>query len=224
MAERDLDASLLRYTGTGVVGQVEYAVRSDRRWLTLRLGGAIGTLRSTLTQVDGLPQQRTRSTWVELEYMRRLNARHQRSRLYFGGFLAARATGIIHLYSVPANNGAYVFQRVWLGPLVTIDRPIGPKHSLTARLGVPVLAVIGRPYGTLHGTSIPLLIPHLPLKVSGLPTFLAGDFALSYSARFRGTSSVVIGHHLSVEHYRGSHGVRIGSQDISVAMRFGGTP
>lgn len=219
LAERDLSASLLRYTGTGVFLQGEYAASTELRRLTLRLGGSVGHLESRLTQSDGRPLQETASGWGEVEYARRAGDTSRRTRLYLGGRFAFRSTVVIHRYNAPAgNDGGYLFYRLSLGPTLAVERSIGRRSTLGAHLGVPLLALIGRPYGSAHGSPVPVLPSDLQVHLATVPTFLAGDFAVAYATAVPAWGAVVLSHHVAFEHYRGNQGFRVGSQGVSIAM------
>jgi len=227
IAQRDEQASPVRYGGATPFLQVTYATRTNRRRVELRVGGATGTLRSALTGAYDLPRQRTWRGWVELEYARRLRASDSRTRLLFGGLIAARGTLIHHLYDVPgSNDGGYAFFGTILGPVVAIERMIGEHTTLKARLGIPVLALIGRPYSVFY----PLYIDHPPragglrIRVATVDAFQAADFTAACAAMLRPGAELVVGYHLVVERYRDVQPFRFASQGVSLALalRLGG--
>jgi hypothetical protein len=227
IAQRDEQASPVRYGGATPFLQVTYATRTNRRRVELRVGGAIGTLRSALTGTNDLPRQRTWRGWVEFEYARRLRASDSRTRLLLGGLIAARGTLIHHLYGVPgSNDGGYAFFSTTLGPVVAMERMIGAHTTLTARLGIPVLALIGRPYSIFSPLYIgaPSRTGGLRIRVATVDAFQAADFTAAYAAMLRPGAELVFGYHLVVERYRDVQPFRFASQGVSlaVALRLGG--
>ena len=90
VAERDEHASPLRYDGAGPFVRVSFETRTEQRALVVRLGGAIGTLRSAMTGADDLPRQELTRGWIDVEYARRIVARGHRTRWLLGASLAER--------------------------------------------------------------------------------------------------------------------------------------
>ena len=228
LAQRDEIASPVRYGGTAPFLEVGYTTRTSRRKIDLRVGGAIGTLRSALTRGNDLPHQRTGRGWVNLEYSRTLGPPGTRARWLVGGLMSSRGTVIFHYYGAGGNDGGYAFFSTTVGPVITVERASGERTALSARLSVPVVALIGRPYGTFgllytdprpNGTG-------LQLRVVTVAAFQAADFAATYTATHRSGADLVLGYHLVVERYRDDESFRFASQGVSLtlALRLGGKP
>lgn len=228
LAQRDEKASPVRYSGAARFLEVGYTTRTSRRKVDLRVGGAVGTLRSALTQPDGFPRQSSGRWWAHLELSRAVGAPRSGTRWLVGGVMSANGTLTFHYYASGGNNGGYAFFSTTLGPVVTVERARGERATLSARLSVPVLAVIARPYGVFtplyrdprpRGTG-------LPLRVATVNVLQAADFTATYTTTRRAGVDLVIGYHLVVEHYRDEERFRFASQRVSLALalRLGGRP
>ena len=225
VSQRDEKASPVRYGGTAPFAEVAYTTQTSRRKLDLRLGGAIGTLRSALTQSNSRPQQRIGRGWVNVEYDRALSAAHSTTRWLLGGRLSASGTVIHHAYaSAAGNDQGYAFFSTTLGPVAAVERVGGERTTLSAALCVPILALIGRPYSVFapfydhpHPNGID---PELQLTTVG--AFQAADFTAAYTAH-RSGADMTLGYNLIVERYRDAEPFRFASQSISltVALRVG---
>lgn len=222
MTERDENASPLRYGGPAALFEIGYATRTDHRAIALRSGIAVGTLRSELTQPNDRPRQETLRDWIQGEYVRSLSAANSRTRWLAGALLAGHRTVIRHRYA-RGGSARYAFYSAALGPVVTVERALGEQTTLIARLGAPVIAFVGRPYGALRG-SFYLIPPHLPLRVATVPRYQAVDFTVAYTTNVRHRAAIVIGHHLDVQRYHDGQPFRFASQSVSfaVALRLGG--
>lgn len=221
VAQRDEIASPARYSGSAPFLEVGYTARTGRRQVDLRVGGAFGTLRSALTQANGLPHQRTGRAWVNLEYSRTLSAPRARTRWLVGGLMSARGTLIFHYYGAGGNDGGYAFVSTTLGPVVTVERGTGERTALSARLSVPVIALIGRPYGIFGPlyTDPPTGVG-LQSRVVTLATFQAADFAATYTATRRAGPDFVLGYHLVVERFHDDEPFRFAAQGLSLSLAF----
>jgi len=218
MAERDEHASPLRYDGAGPFLQISYAHRTARVALAARLGGVIGTLRSAATGADDLPRQEITRGWVDVEYARLLGAPGPRTRWLLGASFAERGTVLRHL-TVPAdaNSVGYALYSTAIGPMVAIERPTGPRSRLSAQLTVPVLALIGRPYGGLYNRLTP--IPGgLRLRVATVSAFQAVDVAAAYTVELSGGTDLLLGYRLVVERYHDAAPFGFASQAASLGL------
>ncbi len=219
LAQRDEIASPVRYGGAAPFLEVSYATRTSRRKVDLRVGGAVGTLRSALTRGNDVPHQRTGRSWVNFEYSRTLGVPRSHTRWLVGGLMVARGTLIVHRYGVP-NDGGYAFFATTVGPVVSVERARGERTTLSARLSVPVLALIGRPYGVfgpLHRDPRPSG-NGLRLRVATVDVFQAADFTAAYTATRRSGVDFILGYHLIVERYRDEERFRFASQGVSLAL------
>lgn len=217
ISQRDESASPLRYTGVGALLQGEYAARGDRRWLTLRIGGELGTLRSALTGANTLPRQAVWRGWLDVEHARRLTRNGARLRLYFGGVLTAHATITRHSFGDGSETGAALF-RVSLSPVATLEGAVGRRGTWSTSLAVPVVALIGRPYGNFYRATGLRTPPNLSWQVLTPTMYRAGDLSVTYTARFGDGRAVVIRHELAIEHYRGAQAFRFAAQGLTLAL------
>lgn len=217
ISQRDEIASPLRYGGAVPFLEVGYSTRTDRRALAFRLGGGFGWLRSDLTGADDLPRQGTARDWIEVEYTRSLGAAASRTHWFVGALLAGHRTLIRHFYAQPAGTTAgTAFYSAGLGPVIAIEHALGEETRLTARVGVPLLALLGRPYGPFRGRVF-LFPPHLPLRVATLTDHRAVDFTAAYTANVRRRWAIMIGHRLVVQRYYGDQPFHFASQSFSLA-------
>ena len=228
LAQRDEIASPVRYGGTAPFLEVGYTTRTSRRKIDLRVGGAIGTLRSALTRGNALPHQRTGRGWVNVEYSRTLGPPGARTRWLVGGLMSVRGTVILHYYGAGGNDGGYAFFATTVGPVVTVERARGERAALSARLSVPLVAFIGRPYGVfgpLYTDPRPAGIGLQP-RVVTIAAFQAADFAATYTAAHRSGADLMLGYHVVVERYHDDEPFRFASQGVSLtlALRLGGKP
>lgn len=224
-SQRDASASPLRYTGIGAYLEAGYTARTDRGWLTLRVSGATGALHSHLTGSDGRPRQRTWRGRVEVAYARALDAAERRTQWYVGAFMTARTTTAVHTYGDPiGSEGGYWCFAGSLGPLLAAERAIGARHTVSARLGVAMVAVVGRPYGSLHRSPIPPIPPNLHWEVASITAFRGAHLTTAYAVPLGERGGITIRHDLVVEHYRGPEAFRFASQglSLSLALRVGG--
>jgi hypothetical protein len=228
LAQRDEKASPVRYSGSAPFLEVGYTTRTSRRNVALRVGGAVGTLRSALTQPDGFPRQSSGRWWAHLELSRAVGAPRLGTRWLVGGVMSAHGTLTFHYYASGGNDGGYAFFSTTLGPVVTVERARGERATVSARLTLPVLAVIARPYGVFtplyrdprpRGTG-------LPLRVATVNVFQAADFTATYTATRRSGVNLVLGYHVVIERYRDEEQFRFASQRVSLALalRLGGRP
>lgn len=228
VSQRDEKASPVLYGGAAPFLEVGYTTRTGHRKLDLRMGGALGTLRSALTQPNDLPHQKTLRGWINVEYARALGAPYGQTRWMLGGRMSANATVIHHVYDAPTGNEqGYAFFTTTLGPVVVVERAGGERATLSAALGVPVLALIGRPYSVFapfYNDPRPSGIGFWP-RVATVGEFQAADFTAAYTAH-RSGADLVLGYHLVVERYRDVEPFRFASQGVSLtlAMRVGGSP
>ena len=221
VSQRDANASPLRYGGTASSFHAGYAARTGGQWVAVRLGGALGSLRSDLTQGD-LPRQEAWRGWIETEYARVLISDF-RTRWLLGARLAAHGTAIHHFYADPGRSEAgYTFFSAALGPIVGVERAIGGRTTVSAWLGASLLALIARPY---VGGSFLEQGGALHLRVAAVDAFQAPQLTAVYTTEIaRGTDFVLV-YHATVERYRDSQPFRYASQDVCLALqvRFGGT-
>jgi hypothetical protein len=220
VTQRDEHASPLRYRGTASFFEVSYAPSGVRRSLAVRLGGAFGNLRSGLTQPDHLPRQATYRGWFEVEYLRSLSTADSRTRWGLGALLAARGTVIHHLYDQSGGADAgYAFVSTTLGPVLSLRRAAGRHTTLGMRLGVPLLAVIQRPYGMVNPDDA-----SLRSQVATMDTFQALDFMVTCTRRLPGGSDITLGYRLVVERYRDAEPFQSasGAVSLALALRVGG--
>jgi len=222
-AERDEHASPLRYDGAGPFMQASYVYRTERVALAVRLGGAIGTLRSAMTGADDLPRQELTRGWIDVEYAHVLGTPRARTRWLLGGGLAQRATLLRHL-TVPAdaNSVGYALYSASIGPLFGIERAIGRLGRLRAQLAVPVLALIGRPYGGLYN-KLTLIPDALRLRLATVKAFQAVDVTAAHAVEVGGSTDLVLSYRLVVERYRDAEPFGSASQAMSLglALRLG---
>lgn len=223
VSQRDEHASPLRYGGAAPFVQIGYATRTSRRDLELRVGSAIGTLRSALTQADNLPRQRTWRAWAEFDYTHRLGSPDARTHWLLGGRITARGTAIQHLYAQSGGTDAgYAFLSAAFSPLIGVVRATSARTTMRARLGVGVLALIGRPYSFFGiGGVFP---DHLPARVVTVNAFQAADFTASFAAEVGHRADLVLGYQLVVERYADTQPFRFASIEASLALawRLGG--
>lgn len=220
VAQRDEKASPLRYGGAAPFLQVGYATRTSRRRFELRVGGAVGTLRSDLTRDGDLPHQRTWRSWVELEYARLLGAPDDRTRWLLGGMVAARGTVILHASGT--TDAGYAFLSAAFSPVVAMVRTTSARTTVSARLGVGVLALIGRPYSFFGIASV--FPDRLPVRVATVNAFQAADFTASFATEVTRRADLVLGYHLVAERYADTQEFRFASSEASLALalRLGG--
>ena len=220
VSQRDANASPLRYGGTAVSFQAGYAARTGGTWLAVRVGGALGNLRSDLTQ-DNLPRQEVWRGWVETEYAHVLISDY-RTRWLLGARLAVHGTAIHHFYADPGGSEAgYTFASAALGPIVAVERAIGAHTTVSAWLGASLFALIARPYvggGFLNQGGV----PHV--RAAALDLFQAPQLTAAYATEIDRGTDLVVAYHAVVERYRDSQPFRYASQDVSVALqlRLGG--
>lgn len=227
VSQRDEKASPVRYSGAAPFLEVGYTTRTTRRKLDLRLGGALGTLQSALTQSNNLPQQTIGRGWVSLEYSRTLGAPPFPTRWLLGGRLSASGTVTQHAYaSAAGSDQGYAFFSTTLGPVVAVEHTSGERATLSAALSVPVLALITRPYSVfvLYYKPPPANLG-LHSRLTTVGAFQAADFRAAYTAH-RSGADLMLGYHLLVERYRDSEPFRFASQRVSLtlALRVGGGP
>lgn len=217
ISQRDENASPLRYGGTAPFVQVGYATRTSRRELELHVGGAVATLRSALTQSDNLPRQTTWRGWAELDYTHRLGSPDARTHWLLGGRIAARGTAIHHLYAESGGTDAgYAFLSAAFSPVVAVVRATSARTTMRARLGVGVLALIGRPYSFFGiGGVFPA---RLLVRLATVNTFQAADFTASFAAEVSHRADLVLGYHLVAERYADTQPFRFASIEASVAL------
>jgi hypothetical protein len=228
VSQRDEKASPVRYDGAVPFLEVGYTTRTTRRILDLRMGGAFGILRSTLTQRNDVPHQKTMRGWITLEYSRALRAPCCRTRWLVGGRVSANATVIAHVYDASTGNEqGYGFFSTTLGPVLAVQRASGERATLSATLGVPLLALIGRPYSVFapfYNDPRPNGIGFWP-RLATVGEFQAADFTAAYTAH-RSGADLVLGYHLVVERYRDVEPFGFAAQGVSLtlAVRMGGGP
>ena len=217
ISQREPSASLLRYTGLGALAQIEYTARADGGWFTVRMSGALGSLRSELTGPGTLPRQEVWRGWLDVEHTRRVTRNGARIRAYLGGVLTTHGTITRHSYSDSSQTGAALFG-VSVGPVATLERSLGSRGTLSAGLAVPVISVIGRPYGNVYrspGVRTPL---NLSWQVATPTTYRAADLTTTYAMRLSNDKAVVIRHHVAIEYYRGAQTLRFAAQWLGLAL------
>lgn len=127
----------------------------------------------------------------------------------------------------PAGDDAgYAFFSTTLGPVVAVERVTGQHSALSARLGVPVLALVGRPYSVfyaLYDDPRPTT-DGVRLRLATVDAFQAADFAAAYTTGVRHGADLVVGYHLVAERYRDTRPFRFASQGmfLALALRLGG--
>jgi len=217
VAERDEHASPLRYDGAGPFVRVSFETRTEQRALVVRLGGAIGTLRSAMTGADDLPRQELTRGWIDVEYARRIVARGHRTRWLLGASLAERGTVLRHL-TVPAgaNIVGYALYSTAIGPLVAIEAT-GRRSRLGAQLAVPVLALIGRPYGGLYN-ELTLIPGGLRFHLATIDAFQAVDVTTAYAMELTRGAELLLSYQLVVERYRDDAPLSFASQAASLGL------
>jgi hypothetical protein len=217
----DRTASPVAYGGTGLSLQLGYSASGPRGRFGIRFGGASATLTSPLTQGDGRPDEQDKRGWIEGEYLRRLGGAADQMQWLVGGSLAVRATGREHHYGDPTSGSAsYLFGSAALGPVVAAERPLGSGATLAIQVGIPFLAVVGRPYSDLRMLSA----TGLPLRVATLDRFQGADLAASYRQPVGNGSALVWGYHLVIERFADTESFRSATQAFTVAFsaRLGG--
>ncbi len=227
ISQRDENASPMRYSGAAPFLQIGYAALSSRRAIEVRVGGGLGTLRSALTGDNGLPHQTTGRSWAELEYRRLLGPRDARIRWLLGGLFAAHATVILHYGAAAGDDDAgYAFFTTTVGPVVALERASGQHTTLRARLSVPVVTLIGRPYTVFYALYYDPRpnTDGLHLRVATVDTFQGADFTASYTTALRRSADLVVGYHIVAERYLDAEPFRFASQGMSLALalRLGG--
>jgi hypothetical protein len=226
IAQRDEKASPVRYGGAAPFIELAYSTGTTRRRFDARIGGAYGGMRSSLTRPDDLPRQQSGRAWLDIEYSCSLTARPSGTRWFLGGLLSTHGTLIEHHYTtVGYNDAIFAFFSAALGPVVSVSHGMGDR-VLSARLGVPFVALVARPYDVF----VPLYQEprpsgtHLDSRIVTMWAFRAVDFSAAYTAMHRSRTRLVLGYRLVVERYSDDEPFRFASQALSVtlAIRIGG--
>lgn len=201
--------------------QLGYSARGPHGGFGLRVGVASATLTSSLTRDDGRPDETDYRGWIEGAYLRRLGGASSAILWLVGGSLAVRATARQHHYGGPSGGSAsYLFGSAAMGPVVAAERRLGSGATLAFQLGIPLLAVVGRPYSDLRMFSA----TGLPLRVATLDRFQGADLATSYRQPLGSSTALVWGYHLVIERFAGTESFRSATQAFSLALsaRLGG--
>ncbi|HMG19421.1 MAG TPA: hypothetical protein VK573_11900, partial [Gemmatimonadales bacterium] len=147
-------------------------------------------------------------------------------RWFLGGLVSTHGTVIVHHYdAVSGSEDVYAFFSAALGPVVRVERGSGAR-TMSARLGVPIISLIARPYDVF----VPLYREprpsgtHLDSRLVTIGSFQAADFSAAYTVTHRSRTNLVLGYHLVVERYRDVEAFRFASQTfaLTLAVRLGG--
>ena len=220
ISQRDEKASPVHYGGAAPFLELAYTTRTNRRKLDVRVGGAYGVMGSALTRSNDLPRQQTGRGWLDVEYSRSLDPAPSRTRWFVGGLLSTHGTVIVHFYEgASANKDVYALFSTTLGPLFGVERGSGHR-ALSARLSVPIVALIARPYGVfvpLYGEPRPSGT-HLDSRFVTIGALQAVDFSAAYTVSHRSGTNLLLGYHLVVERYRDDEPFRFASQALSLTL------
>jgi hypothetical protein len=217
ISQRDENASPLRYGGAGPSVQIGYGTKTDRRSLAVRLGGAIGALRSSVTDASELPRQETYRGWLEVEYARSPSAADSHTRWFLGGLLAVHGTGIHHFYALGESQAGYAFFSAALGPVVAVERATRDRMTVSAQLGIGLFALIARPSGVYYrsGHLIPVAFR---LHVAAVDAFQTADLRAAYTVSLTRRVDIALGYGLVLERYRDAQPFRFASQGVSLVL------
>ena len=218
--ERDALASPIRYSGAAKFLQIGYVTADPRRVIAIRLGLENGILASPATDPStDLPHQESLRVWVEAEYVHRLGSGDRPFRWRAGGVLAVHVMAVDHFYATGSDFG-YGLISASLAPAVSVTHPVGERSSLSARLAIPLVALVGRPYGDTRLVSV----GGLPLNLGSVNRFQSADLSAGFTTPLSGGLDFTLGYHLTVERLEGSDPVRYAAQALTVEIgaRLGG--
>ena len=218
-AERDALASPARYSGVAPFLQVGYLAADHDHGIAVRLGFSDGTLTSPNTDPStDLPHQESLRGWLEAEYVHRVGRGEGSLRWSVGGILAVHATLVDHFYATGSDFGYGLFSAS-LGPAVSVAHPVGERSSLSARLAVPVLALVGRPYGDFRLVTA----GSFPFRLVTVNVFQGVDLSAVFATPISPGLDFAFGYHLVLERFEDSDPVRYAAQSFSLelAVRLG---
>jgi hypothetical protein len=217
--ERDQRASPLAYSGTGPVVDLAFVHRSDRALLEVGVAGTSRRATSRITQHD-LPYERAFTGRVRAEYYRLVSGgTGARTSWFVGGAVRAEATGEDHHYAdLDVQTGSYGFGLASLAPAVLWEARFTRGRTISARLSVPVLAVVSHPYFN-RGFDV-----DAPLRTVTVGALRAASGAIQYTQPVGGRTAVVVGYRLWVLNYRDAQAYRRMSQALiaSLSLHLGG--
>lgn len=194
---RDETASPLRYGARTPSLQVGYAVLRARSRFAVRAGTAFGSLTSSISD-NGLPREADVHGWIEGEYLRTLGPGNGAWRWMAGGALAARVAGRKHYFANPARSGVgYGFASLALAPAGALELRTGADGILSARLAIPLLALVSRPYSDV----LEIKYDGVPIRVVSVGRYRALDAGAAYARPVGSGIEVVIGYRLVVERF-----------------------
>lgn len=204
---RDEASSPLRYGARAPSLQVGYAVLRARSRIAVRAGTAFGSLTSSISD-GGLPREADVHGWIEAEYLRTLGPGTGPWRWMAGGALATRVAGRKHYFANPSRSSVgYAFASLAFAPAGALELRTGADGVLSARLAIPLVALVSRPYSDVQE----IKYDGVPIRIVPLGRYQALDAGAAYARSLGSGVDLVIGYRLVVERlddlqpYRAAH-------------------
>jgi hypothetical protein len=222
MSEHDGNASPLRYGGSAPLLQLGYVTRGARSRLAIRVGGARGTLTSSLT-MSGVPSEHAAQHWIEAQYVRVLGSGAGTMRWLAGATVSVRGSARDHFYADPSGDVvSFSFFSAALDPTVLLERAFGQRGTMTVELGVPLLALVRRPYSDERVTAAGAA----PLRVASLSSFTGADLSLAYARLLGRSADLIVGYRAIVQRHASGATYRSVNHALSLALavRLWGAP
>jgi hypothetical protein len=212
-AQRDQRISPLAYAGAGPVASVGFVRRTGRARFEIALAGARRRTTSGITH-DDRPYERGVLGRLRVGYYRRIaGGAGRRAAWFVGGAARMELSGIDHHSAdMPRQVGSYGLGYLALAPPALWTRPVGREGEISARLGVPLLAVVSRPYFN-RGFDITV-----PLRVVSLDTFRAASGAIRYAHPLGARTEALVAYRLSALAYQDAQPYRRLEQALTVSL------
>lgn len=211
--QRDQRASPLAYSGAGPVVDLAFVHRADKALLEI---GASGTSRRATSRITEhrLPYERALTGRARVEYYRLVAGdANTRTSWFVGGAVRVEATGNDHHYAdLDMQTGSYGFGLASLAPAVLWETRFTGGRTISARLSVPVLAVVSEPYFN-RGFDI-----DAPLRTVTIGALRAASGAIEYTQPVGARTAVVVGYRLWALDYRDAQAYRRMSQVLIASL------
>jgi hypothetical protein len=211
--QRDQRISPLAYAGAGLFASVGFMRRTERARLEIALAGTRRRATASITH-DDRPYERGVMGRLGVGYYRRIaGGAGRRGAWFVGGAAHMELSGTDHHYADMSHQlGSYGFGYLALAPTALWAMRMGPGGEISARLGIPLLALVSRPYFN-RGFDITV-----PVRVVSLDTFRAASGVVRYAHPLGGRTEALVTYQLSALTYRDAQPYRRLEQALTVSL------
>jgi hypothetical protein len=194
-AQRNPGESAYRYTGAGYVLDAGIDRRRPASDFAFGVSFAQATLHSSISNGDS-PSASLDALTFDARYARVVGNGTARVRWSAGVDLQGRVESTTHTYADPSRaTDDFQFEALSVGPFVRTAARVG-RGVLTNDASVPIVGAIDYPYSDANANGA-----SSHMTVTGVPTLIGFDDAVSYRAGRAGQAALVFTYRLSYLRY-----------------------